>query len=142
MDELGGTLQGRLLKDIPKSADRAKKSLEAAEEYLKEAKAAVSVGANAVGVMGAYSCAFHAARAVLFLDGVAERSHVAVYEYLREKHPELGSGQVSAFSLYRKMRHSVAYGLAIKVKDGDGKEVLTFAEEFFENVRNNLKGKL
>jgi uncharacterized protein (UPF0332 family) len=131
-----------LLKGIPKSADRARKSLEAADEYLKEAKVAIGAGANAVGVMGAYSCAFHAARAVLFLDGVAERSHVAVYEYLEERHPELGSGQVSAFNLYRKMRHSVAYGFAVKVKEEDAKEALKFAEEFCENVKKNLKGKI
>jgi len=70
---------------------------------------------------------------------VSERSHFAIYEYLKEKHKPLGIEYINSFNLYRKLRHSVAYGLDSVVRKDDAKEAIDFAEEFLSRVRNYLK---
>jgi uncharacterized protein (UPF0332 family) len=127
------------LKIIPRSPERVKKSLNVSERYLSEAKKSLKVEAYEVSIMGAYSSIFHSARAILFNDGVSERSHFAIYEYLKEKHKLLGIGYVNSFNLYRKLRHSVAYGLDSVVGKDDAKGAIDFAEEFLGRVRTYLK---
>jgi uncharacterized protein (UPF0332 family) len=127
------------LKRVQKSPERAKKSLAAADKYLREARLALGAGANEVSIIGSYSAAFHAARAILYLDGVEENAHYAVYEYLREKHSSLGSGEISRFNMYRKFSHGVAYGLESESSGTDAKAALEFAEGFVSKVKSYLK---
>jgi len=127
------------LKRIQKSPERAEKSLEAAAKYLKDARLSLGAGAFSVSVLGSYSAAFHAARAILFIDGVAERSHYAVCEYLREKHGALGSAEVNGLDMYRSLRHNVAYGLESESDEKEAKAALDFAVKFTANARKYLK---
>lgn len=127
------------LKRIPPSTERAKKSLEIAERYLDSAKKNFDMQLDDIAVIVSYSAAFHAARAVLFVDGVAERSHFAIRDYLREKHARLGIGAIESFDLYRKFRHSVAYGLDSTVAQKDAKDAISFAEHFVAKVKEYLK---
>ncbi|MFH1200066.1 MAG: HEPN domain-containing protein [Candidatus Micrarchaeota archaeon] len=127
------------LKRIPRSEERVKKSLVVAERYLSEAKKALDAGIEGMVVLAAYSCVFHAARAILFRDGVGERSHFAVYDYLKEKHGGLGTQQIDSFNLYRQLRHSVAYGLDTEVGADDGRQAIKFAESFLGKVKDYLK---
>lgn len=91
-----------------------------------------------MAILAAYSSAFHAARAILFNDGYGERSHFAIYEYLKEKHPELGE-VVAAFDAYRRMRHAVAYGIETVVNEQEAKEAINFANKFLHEVKGLLK---
>jgi len=127
------------LKKIPASTERAKKSLEVADKYLDRARKNFDIQLDDIAVIAAYSAAFHAARAVLFVDGVAERSHFAIRDYLREKHPKLGIGLIESFDLYRKLRHSVAYGLDSAVAQKDAKDAIDFSEKFVAKVKEHLK---
>jgi uncharacterized protein (UPF0332 family) len=72
------------------------------------------------------------------MDGVAERSHFAVYEYLKAKHSGFGEEMLNAFDLYRKLRHSVAYGLDTSVGKDDADQILEFASGFLERVQDYL----
>lgn len=128
-----------LLKKITPSNERANKSIETAEKYLSEAKKSFGAEAHKMSIIGAYSSSFHAARAILFRDGIRERSHFAIYEYLREKHKSLGLEHVNSFNLYRKLGHSVAYGLDTTVEEDDAKEAIDFAEGFLKKVKDYLK---
>ena len=132
-------LRSGFLKRISPSLERAKKSLEVSQKYLLEAKKGFGIGVYEMSIIGAYSSIFHAARAILFRDGIAERSHSAVYDYLKEKHPGLGINQINSFNLYRGLRHSVAYGLDTVVGEDDAKGILNFAEQFLSNVKKYLK---
>ena len=127
------------LKSIPPSEERVKKSIKVAEKYLSEARKALDAGIEDMTVLAAYSCVFHAARAILFRDGVGERSHFAVYDYLKEKHAGLGTEQIDSFNLYRQLRHSVAYGLDTEVGEDDGRQSIKFAESFLAKVKGYLK---
>lgn len=127
------------LKRIPPSEERARKSVAVAEKYLSQAKQALEAEMIEMAVLAAYSCVFHAARAILFRDGVGERSHFAVYEYLKEKHRGLGADKIDSFNLHRRFRHSVAYGLDTEVSEGDASESVKFAESFLKKVKEYLK---
>jgi len=58
---------------------------------------------------------------------------------LKEKHKGLGAENIASFDLYRKLRHSVAYGLDTVVGKDDAKEAILFAEEFLNKVKAYLK---
>jgi len=132
-------LREGLLKRIPPSKERAMKSLAVAERYLVSAKKSFDARIDDMAIMAAYSSVFHAARAILFLDGMAERSHVAIYEYLKEKHKALGTDAIETFNMYRRLRHAVAYGLDTKVSAEDSQEAIGFAAEFIEKVKKHLE---
>ncbi|VVB66684.1 HEPN domain protein [Candidatus Gugararchaeum adminiculabundum] len=127
------------LKKVQPSAERSKKSLAISEKYLLEAKETAKINAPHASILGAYNCVFHAARAILFKDGVAERSHFAIADYLQEKHKDFGADYIASFDHYRKLRHSVAYGLDTVVGENDAKEAVKFAEDFLKKVKAYLK---
>jgi uncharacterized protein (UPF0332 family) len=92
-----------------------------------------------LAIIASYASIFHAARAILFADGVGERSHFAIFEYLREKHKTFGERIINTSDIYRKLRHSVAYGLDTKVAREDAENIIEFAGEFIEKVTAYLK---
>ncbi len=138
IDEL---FQAGQLKKIAPSKDRAKKSITTAKRYLSEAKQTLAIGISDLTIIAAYGSVFHAARAILFVDGISERSHFAIYEYLKEKHKKFGDELINTFDMYRKLRHSVAYGIDTKVNKEDADALIEFAEEFVEKTIEYLKLK-
>ena len=131
-------LKEGLLKRIPPSEERAKKSLQIAGRYLKDAKKSFDIASYEMCIIAAYSSMFHAARAVMFSEGFAERAHVAVVDYLRERHGELGADALNTFDLYRKLRHSVSYGLDTVVGEKDAVKAHNFANAFLAKVKERL----
>src|SRR3989344_5380900 len=76
----------RLLRKISPDKDKVKRSLEVAEIKLKEVPEAIKLGFHSYGILDAYMCMFHAARALLYNDGIQEKSHYAIYIYLKERY--------------------------------------------------------
>ena len=129
-----------LLKKISPSKEKSSKSLEVAEKYVEEAKAAFRAKLYSSAILVSYNAMFHAARAVLFKDGIKERSHYAMIEYLLEKYKnELGQDILNRLDSYRLLRHSVAYGLDSKINEEDVETTVEFAEEFVEKVNEFLE---
>jgi len=80
----------RLLWEDRPDLRRSDRSMEVAEAKLEEAEKALVYGLLDATVILAYTAMFHAARAVLFRDGVIERSHICLIEYLKERYVRLG----------------------------------------------------
>ena len=135
LDEL---FEKGLLRKIESSKERALKSLEAGDKYLAESKKALGAKAYGLAFIGAYNSAFHYARAILFLQGVGERSHFAVSQYLHIKCKELGQ-ELDTLDLYRSMRHSAQYGLGTEVSERDVKEAIKFASEFGIKIKKKIE---
>lgn len=82
---------------------------------------------------------FQGARALLFKDGIFEKSHYCVVEYLR--HNYLAKGKLEQkhkhwLDTYRIERHSTFYGLEkVEVSEDDAKMALEAAVEFLKPVR-------
>ncbi len=127
-----------LLKKIPPSQERSTKSLEPAERYLDEAGKDFTVGSDMSAFLTSYSCMFHCARAILFRDGIQEKSHKALCDYLKEKYRDLGIEYINSFDSYRELRHAVAYGIDTVTSKEDAKNAINFAAIFLKNVKDYL----
>ena len=66
----------------PKSAALNEK----AKEYLEKARKNYEIDIHDITVVAAYTAMFHAARSLLFINGIKERSHVCIVLYLKSKY--------------------------------------------------------
>ena len=81
---------------------------------------------------------FHAARAILFKDGVKEHSHVCIPVYLKDAYPEL-EPYANILDTYRIYREKVAYGLDIVVMENEARDAIDNAAEFVEAMGAMIK---
>lgn len=99
-----------LLKRIPPDMDNAHRSIRLSSENIEDAEENLGIKRYRVVAILSYTAMFHAARAILFRDGVKERSHECIPVYLEEKYPELES-LANLLDSYRRFRHDAIYGL-------------------------------
>ena len=90
-----------------------------------------------------YTGMFQAARALLFKDGIFERSHFCVVEYLRENYVKkhiLDMSYVNWLDTLRTIRHESLYGLEIVEENSeDAEDALDKASKFIDKVAGILK---
>ena len=77
---------------------------------------------------------FHAARAILFRDGIKERSHECIPVYLKETYPQLET-LANILDSYRRFRHDAIYGLDFAIDDKEAKAALDSAKEILEKIK-------
>lgn len=87
--------------------------------------------------IAAYTSMFHAGRAILYRDGVKERSHYCIYVYLREKYSgKIEAKYFSELDLLREQRHRTMYGdNEVRLKDVEKEE----AEDAVKTARGFLE---
>jgi uncharacterized protein (UPF0332 family) len=92
-------------------------------------------------IVASYTSMFQAARALLFHDGVTEKSHACVVAYLREYYSsELGQDKINWLDTYRLERHESFYGLEKSNLDAhEAEDALEKSQKFLESVRGKLK---
>jgi uncharacterized protein (UPF0332 family) len=76
---------------------------------------------------------FHTARALLFKDGVKERSHLCIPIYLKSKYPELVKF-ANTLDAYRMFRHRTIYAIEITIDKYEAEEAIEAAEEFVDKI--------
>lgn len=91
-----------------------------------------------VSIVSSYTAMFHAARALLFMDGYKERSHVCMAAFLRERYPELGE-IAEIFDIYRKNRHESLYGIDYRPMEDDARTGIEFAKDLIETVSEIIR---
>ncbi len=91
-------------------------------------------------IVASYTSMFQAARALLFHDGVIEKSHACVVAYLKEHHSStLGPGKINWLDTYRLERHESFYGLEkSNVDEHEAEDALEKSEKFLETVQKIL----
>lgn len=129
----------RLLRNIHPDKDKSKKSLEIAKKRLKEAKLTLQFGEKLgffnTTIIESYTAMFHAARAILYIDGVQEKSHYAVFLYLKEKHSNsIPLPIINLLNVYRTERHEALYGLDYELKQDEAQQAVKDAEEFIKEI--------
>jgi len=130
----------RLLRRIAPDMEKAKKSLEMSIKKLEEAKKALEYNLLDSCMIMAYTAMFHAARALLYKDGIQEKSHLCLIIYLREKYSEkLPVHLINALDAYRIERHEALYGVECIVNKEECRAVIEDAEEFLQRVKNLLE---
>ena len=111
-------------------ADRgnALRSLELSMSNIDDAEAGMDTGRHRVVIVSSYTAMFHAARAILFRDGVKERSHECIPVYIKESYPGLVRA-ANTLDSYRRLRHSVVYGLDVLLDEDEARAALDAARE-------------
>ncbi len=129
-------LERGLLKKEKPSLEMAKKSIEAAKRKLDESEKLLKLGILDMAEVSAYSAMFHAARALLFRDGFREKSHYALYVYLKEKYSaRIEPKFLNELNILRMERHEIMYGLEKQEFDSETvTEAITLAEEFIKRI--------
>lgn len=137
-------LEGGLLKKEQPDPEKAKRSLEVAMHKLGLAQREVDAGIFENAPVTAYTAMFHAARALLFRDGYKERSHYALYIYLKEKYgSKIEPKFISELNFMRMERHDAMYGLEKReeVQETEAKAEVALAGEFISVVGRLLRGQ-
>ena len=102
-----------LLRNVAPSAEKGRMSLGKAGAVLKEARTNLRSKAYDSCVHSSYLAMFHAARAILFRDGVREKSHFCVARYLERyvEEGDLDRKWVDLLDRIRDIMHSGQYDL-------------------------------
>ena len=129
-----------LLKKTKPSKQYAKKSLDVSLVYIEDAKDNLQMNNNNLVILCSYTAMFHAARALLFRDGIKERSHLCTVSYLRETYPRL-KRLANQLDSYRRNRHNTLYGLDFLVSDDEAHQAVKDAELFYKQIRNIIDEK-
>lgn len=103
-----------LLKRIEPNLDFAEQSIKQAEHFLEESEKLIEQEIRDMAFIALYNASFHAARALLFKDGVKERSHYCVSKYIEEKYAEkeiVTLKQAIILDALREKRNDIQYSL-------------------------------
>ncbi|MEW5936681.1 MAG: HEPN domain-containing protein [Candidatus Thermoplasmatota archaeon] len=125
------------MKEVEPDIIKAREALGLATHYLERAEGNLKIGYSDVSLICAYNAMLHSARALLFRDGIKERSHACVGIYLREKYSDpnkIPEKYVNLFDLTRKARHKTQYGGRIEVPENEAADAIREAREFHSLV--------
>jgi uncharacterized protein (UPF0332 family) len=122
------------LKQIDSDAVSARNCLISAASHLDDAEASFCIKRYRLTLTSSYDAMFHAAKALLFMDGVKEHSHICVPVYLREVHPELGE-YANMLDAYRLYREKATYGFGVSVSEVEAKAALENAKLIIEKMQ-------
>ena len=128
----------RGLRRASPDSDSAKRSILTAQKHLKDADTIFRAKVYSSTIICSYEAMFHAARAILFKDGVKEHSHVCIPIYLKDAYPDLES-YANVLDTYRIYREKVAYGLDVEILEKDARDAIENAREFVELMSSIIK---
>lgn len=137
-------IQKGLLRKIPPSKDKAARSLKKAQKWLKEAQNTAKGDAFNSSVLASYMVMFHAARAILFQDGLREKSHACVGRYLEEKYAKKGALEkewIQLFDHHRQIRHDDQYDLSFFSTKEDADQAVKSANRFLKRMEELLNAQ-
>lgn len=129
-----------LLRKTKPSNQYAIKSFEASLSCIEDAKDNLKMNNNNLVIFCSYTAMFHAARSLLFRDGIKERSHICTVSYLRETYPRL-KRLANQLDTYRRNRHNTLYALDFLVSDDEAHQAIEDAKLFYEQIRNIIDEK-
>jgi len=132
-------LKFRLLRRINPDKEKSIRSLEIAKNRLKEAENIIKFKIYLSVIIESYMAMFHAARALLYKDGIQEKSHIAIYIYLKEKYSnKIPLPILNLLNIHRIERHEVMYGLEYKPEEKDALTALKDAKIFIKEINKNI----
>ena len=130
-----------LLRRTEPSRSKSDQSLLSAREWLSEAEKNLEAEALRSALSSAYLAVFHSARAVLFRDGVREKSHYCIGLYL-QRYVEEGSLEEDwpmLFDRIRSVRHADQYSFMARPTDEEVQAGIDLAERFIERMERLIE---
>ncbi|MFH1256806.1 MAG: HEPN domain-containing protein [Candidatus Diapherotrites archaeon] len=133
--------EGLLVREKP-DKEKSLSSIEMAEHKLDLAEKELEHEIFEDAIVNAYTSMFHSARALLFRDGFKERSHFAVYVYLKEKYSDkIERKYLNELNSLRLQRHDFMYGLGknAEAQESEADSAIKIATGFLEAVKKIVK---
>jgi len=134
----------RKLRKAKPDAAKAKKSVSTARAMLAEASGLSKSGFHRMALVSAYASMFHACRALLFRDGIVEKSHYCLALYVRKNYAEKGAipvGLMTALDGLREERHDALYGLTGAAPGSDDSKMAIDSAGKLLEIIEKLLGK-
>ncbi len=129
----------RLLRITRPDRLKSNKALEMSDRAMKQAEKLMEHGFYEQVILYSYTGMFQGARALLFKDGITEKSHYCVIEYLKHNYVQSGKlnqSHIHWLDTYRIERHETLYGLEnIVVNKNDASEAVKSAANFLNEIR-------
>ena len=130
----------RLLRDVKPDKEKTKRSLEISEIKLNEAEKALKFKIFEYVILESYMAMFHVARALLYKDGVQEKSHFALFIYLKEKYSnKIPINILNLMNIHRTERHEAMYGLEYKPTIEDALTAIEDAKIFVKEIKKVIE---
>lgn len=130
-----------LLRRVEPSLTKSKDSITEAREWLSEAMKNKASEAYKSAISSLYLAIFHSARAVLFRDGVREKSHYCVGVYL-EKYVDEGvleEDWVLIFDRIRSVQHTDQYSFQMHPSKEEVDSGIDIAGKFVDRMEKLLE---
>ena len=128
----------RLLRNARPDLLKTEKAIEMAQRALTQAEKLMEHGFFEQVILYSYTAMFQGARALLFKDGIFEKSHYCVVEYLKRNYVQSGKLQqnhIHWLDTYRIERHETLYGLEkMDIRKEDAQNAITSAKEFLKAI--------
>jgi len=122
--------EDRLLREVKPDPEKTRRSLEVSRSKLEAAESTLKHELYDLTVILGYTAMFHAGRAILYRDGVEEKSHYCLVVYLREAYRgRIPLRLINSLDNYRIERHEALYGLEFKATRGDAEQVVRDAAD-------------
>ena len=136
LSEIDNCFRQGLLRKVEPSRSKGDKSIAKAKEWLKEAKLNYDTGAFDSCMASSYLAMFHAARGILFRDGIREKSHYCVARYVENYVNKnlLEEKWVLLLDRVRQVRHLDQYDLSYKATGEEAHSILINVERFVERM--------
>ncbi|MFH1592856.1 MAG: HEPN domain-containing protein [Candidatus Woesearchaeota archaeon] len=133
-------IEGGLLKKDSPSLEKARKSIKISEIKLEKAKKLINLKVLDMASVNLYSSMFHSSRALLFRDGFKEKSHYALYVYIREKYSDkIEPKFLNELNMLRLERHEIFYGFEeVESDEKDIQKLIVLIEEYIDVIRKLL----
>lgn len=130
-----------LLKESVKDVKKAQRSIIVARNKLNKAIKLEDAGFFEESLVNAYSAMFHAGRAILFRDGMKERSHYALFVYLKERYKDkLEPRFLNELDALRLERHEILYSLdTLKITKEETRDIISIARNFISAIERLIR---
>lgn len=142
MTELSDCFSRRLLTNTGPSTGLARKSLKQAEIFLVDAIDMINIGKSRMATIALYNAFFHTARALLFKDGIKERSHFCIARYVEDKYVHKGllkADFLGYLDALRDARHERQYSLEVQTTEIDMGVAVGICNEFMKAVERLIE---
>lgn len=119
----------------------AQDALKAAYSRIDVAEKSFKAGVYEFAFVSAYTAMFHGMRAVLFRDGIIEKSHYCMIRYFLDRYStKVEKKYIYLMDEYRERRHAVLYSMdSIRVSEEEAAEAIENARQFLHIVENLLE---
>jgi uncharacterized protein (UPF0332 family) len=126
---------------VQPSKEKGMESIKKADQWMNEAEKNITVDAYDSCISSAYMAMFHAARAVLFRDGIREKSHYCIARYLEKYVDEdsLEDEWVVLLDRIRDVRHIDQYTLYHHTTEEEADSALKSAKQFLLRIKKFFK---